>query len=462
MKGKILVVDDEEVIRKALVRLLTSEGYSVDAAADAFEAIEKVKDGGIDLVLTDLKMPEKDGITLIGEIKEISADTVSIVMTGFGTINSAVEAVKAGAYHYITKPFQLDDVLALVARSLEHKVLKAENREYKKQVRSQYNFQNIVGKSDAIQTAFEVVKKVADTDSTVLLLGESGTGKELFARAIHYNSARAAKPLVAVNCGAIPEPLLESELFGHVKGAFTGAVQSKMGRFFSANEGTIFLDEIGEMSPRLQVKLLRVIQERRVEPVGSTKSQEVDMRIIVATHRNLEEMVRRGEFREDLYYRLHVIPLRIPPLRERADDIPLLVGHFLEVYSKANNLPPPIISPAILEMFSKYDWPGNIRELENAIERLVILKSGKEVAVSDFPEKFLNAEKPVVPTPVKIPDAGISFKCAVQDFENGLILKALEKANWNKNKAAHLLKLNRTTLVEKIKKKQLQKSAVFN
>lgn len=462
MKGKILVVDDEEVIRKALIKLLASEGYTVDAAEDAFEAIEKVKEGWIDLVLTDLKMPEKDGIALIREVKEISPDTACIVMTGFGTINSAVEAVKAGAYHYITKPFQLDDVLSLVSRSLEHKILKAENREYRKQVKSEYAFDNIIGTSDAIRDVFEAVKKVADTDSTVLLLGESGTGKELFARAIHYNSSRADRPLVAVNCGAIPETLLESELFGHMKGAFTGAIQSRIGRFAAAHQGSIFLDEIGEMSPRLQVKLLRVIQERRLEPVGSTKSQEVDVRIIVATHRNIDEMVKKGEFREDLYYRLNVIPMRIPPLRERMDDIPLLIEHFLDRYAKMNRVPPPIISQEIMDIFCKYDWPGNVRELENTIERLVVLKSGKLVERSDFPEKFIQAESIVPCPPVKIPDAGISFKKAVRDFENGLILKALEKANWNKNKAAHLLKLNRTTLVEKIKKKQLQRSAVFN
>ena len=462
MKGTILIVDDEEVIRKALVRLLSGEGYQVEAASDGFEAIEKVKEGGVDLVLTDLKMPEKDGIVLIREVKEVSPETACIIMTGFGTISSAVEAVKVGAYHYITKPFQLDDVLSLVARALEYKQLKVENQEYRKQVGRQYSFKNIVGKSDAIISAFEIVKKVADTDSTVLLLGESGTGKELFARALHYNSARSDKPLIAVNCGAIPENLLETELFGHVKGAFTGAIQSKVGRFAMADGGTIFLDEIGEMSPRLQVKLLRVIQERRIEPVGSTKSQDLNIRIIVATHRNLEEMVKKGEFREDLYYRLNVIPLRIPPLRDRVDDVPLLVEYFVDLYSKSNHLPPPIMPSDVMEMLEKYDWPGNIRELENTIERLAILKSGKTVSLADFPEKFLESERPVTSQNVKIPDSGISFKRAVQDFENGLILKALEKSNWNKNKAAHLLKLNRTTLVEKIKKKQLQRSALYN
>ncbi len=462
MKARILVVDDEEVIRKALVKLLKQEGYSVDAAEDAFAAIEVIKEGDVHLVLTDLKMPGKDGIQLIKEVKEISKDTVCVVMTGFGTISSAVEAVKAGAYHYITKPFQLEDVLALIEKSLEHKILQVENREYRKQLRETYDFQNIIGKSDAIHGVFDAVKKLSDTDSTVLLLGESGTGKELVARAIHYNSPREKKPLIAVNCGAIPETLLETELFGHVRGAFTGAVQSKIGRFLAANEGTIFLDEIGEMSPRLQVKLLRVLQERRIEPVGSTRSQDVDVRIIVATHRNLEEMVRKGEFREDLYYRLNVIPVRIPPLRERADDIPLLMEHFLNDYSTSNRLAPPVISQEVIDMLMKYDWPGNVRELENTIERLVVLKSGKKVEITDFPEKFRQtSESPNTPT-LRIPEAGLSFKKAVREFENGLILQALEKTNWNKNKAAHLLRLNRTTLVEKIKKKQLSRPQFFN
>lgn len=463
MKGKILVVDDEEVIRKALVKLLESEGYTVLAAEDAFTAIEKIKEGTIDLLLTDLKMPGKDGIQLIAEAKQVAKDIVCIVMTGYGTISSAVDAVKAGAYHYVTKPFQLDDVTTLVARALEHRTLQAENIEFRKQVKTQYSFSNIVGRSDAICQVFEVIKKVADTDSTILLLGESGTGKELFARALHYNSSRAKKPLITVNCGAIPENLLETELFGHVKGAFTGAVQTKIGRMVAAHEGSVFLDEIGEMSPRLQVKLLRVLQERRIEPVGSTHTQEIDVRIIAATHRNLEELVRRGEFREDLYYRLNVIPVRIPTLRERSDDVPMLVDYFLNLYCKENKLEPPIFSKDVMALLSNYDWPGNVRELENTIERLVVLKSGKNVEISDFPDKFKQQTREHTPNPVvRIPDSGISFKQAVREFENGLILKALEMTNWNKNKAAHLLKLNRTTLVEKIKKKQLQKSLMFN
>ncbi|HBF13008.1 MAG TPA: DNA-binding response regulator [Deltaproteobacteria bacterium] len=458
MKGRILVVDDEEVIVKALVKYLTQEGFDVESAPDGPQAIEMCKDKHFDLILTDLKMPSMDGIELIKEAKKISPDLSFIVMTGHGSINNAVQAMKVGAFHYITKPFELEDVKHTILKALENSSLSYENRLLRKQVKTRYGMDNIIGASEELEEVFKLVEKVAETDSTVLILGESGTGKELIARAIHYNSARSGKPLVTVNCGAIPENLLESELFGHVKGSFTGATHTKMGRFEMANGGTIFLDEIGDMSLKLQVKLLRVLQERKFEPVGSTKTVETDVRVIAATNRNLEDLVNKGEFREDLYYRLNVIPINIPPLRQRVCDIPILVEHFLKSYSQSNGVKEPKISQELMSLLMNYKWPGNVRELENTMERLVVLRPGQEIQVSDLPDKFLNVSDSLFKnSALHIPEAGINLKNAVNDFENTLILKALEKTGWNKNRAATLLKLNRTTLVEKIKKKQLER-----
>lgn len=458
MSARILVVDDEATILKALVRYLTNEGYEVESASNGPEAIEKNKERHFDLMLTDLKLPTMNGIELIREAKSVNPGLSCIVMTGFGSIASAVEAMRAGAFHYITKPFELEDVGHIISKALENSRLQEQNRILQRQVKTRYGFENIIGASDEINEVLNLVKQVADTDSTILILGESGTGKELIARAIHYNSHRAAKPLVPVNCGAIPENLLESELFGHMKGSFTGAVNSKLGRFEMANGGTIFLDEIGDMSLRLQVKILRVLQERKFEPVGSTKTVEVDVRIITATNQDLEKLVEKGGFREDLYYRLNVIPITSPPLRQRVCDIPILTDHFLKLFSDANKLPVPKLSDDILKLFTNYEWPGNVRELENTIERLVVLRPGKDVTIDDLPEKFLEVQGAVIRhSSFPIPEDGISLKRVVDDFENTLILKALEKTGWNKNKAATLLKLNRTTLVEKIKKKQLEK-----
>ncbi|MBI2340327.1 MAG: sigma-54-dependent Fis family transcriptional regulator [Deltaproteobacteria bacterium] len=459
MRGRILVVDDEAVIVKALVKFLDQEGFDVDSAGDGPEAVEKCKEKHFDLLLTDLSMPKVDGIELIREVKSLIPSISCIVMTAFGSIASAVEAMKAGAFHYITKPFELEDVALIIDKALEHARLKEQNMILRRQISTKYGFESIIGASDELSEVLNLVSRVADTDSTVLILGESGTGKELIARAVHYNSRRADRPLVPVNCGAIPESLLESELFGHVKGSFTGAINSKRGRFELANGGTIFLDEIGDMSLRLQVKILRVLQERKFEPVGSTKTMEVDVRIITATNQNLEKLVEKGEFREDLYYRLNVIPIVIPPLRNRVCDIPILAEHFLKIYSEANELPPPRLSADAMSLFMNYRWSGNVRELENTIERLVVLHPAQEIAVSDLPEKFLEASDTIIRhASFHIPESGISLKNVVDDFENNLILKALEKTGWNKNKAAHLLKLNRTTLVEKIKKKNLDKA----
>ncbi|MCE9625795.1 MAG: sigma-54 dependent transcriptional regulator [Deltaproteobacteria bacterium] len=456
MKSQILVVDDEPVVLKALERFLTEQGCEVTPAENFDKAVKALEGGRIELALVDLKLGDRDGIELVQHIQKTSPQTACIIMTGHGSIDTAIDAIKAGAFHYVTKPFQFDDLLNLVQKSIEHQRAREENRQLKKQLNLKYGLENIVGVSDGIKSIFDLVDKVADTDSTVLLLGESGTGKELVAKAIHYNSRRSNRTLVPVNCAAIPEDLLESELFGHVKGAFTGAVVTRTGRFEMADGGTLFLDEIGDMSPKLQVKLLRVLQERRFEPVGSGRSVEVDVRIIAATNKNLEKAVKERTFREDLFYRLNVIPIRIPPLRERKTDIPLLIEHFLERFSRENGKKMPQVTPECMQMLSRYSWPGNVRELENAVERLVILKTDQIIAVKDLPEKFLHGGGKIF-TSVNIPDHGISFKNVVNDFENELILKALEKTAWNKNKAATLLKLNRTTLVEKIKRRQLEK-----
>ncbi|MDO8462193.1 MAG: sigma-54 dependent transcriptional regulator [Deltaproteobacteria bacterium] len=459
MKPKILIIDDEEIIRKALDRYLTSLGYEVMTAEDGEQGIALIRQSMADVALIDMMMPKMSGIEVVRRFKEIAPSLLPIVMTAYGTIPSAVEAVKAGAYHYLTKPFELEDIGLLIAKALEHRSLREENKELKKQIRSKYRLENILGVSREIQEVLQLITKVAASDSTVLILGESGTGKELVARAIHYNSPRAEKPLIPVNCGAIPEELLESELFGHMRGSFTGAIANKPGRFESADKGTIFLDEIGDMSPKLQVKILRVLQERRFEPVGSTKSREVDVRILAATNKNLEEAVRKGQFREDLFYRLNVIPIQIPPLRERKSDIPIFVKHFTALFNKESSKSINGFSDEAMHRLMQYNWPGNVRELENLVERVVILKGTGTIQVEDLPPHLLGEQATDFFSGVNIPDKGISFKTLVSDFESELIMKALQKTGGNKNKAAALLKLNRTTLVEKIKKKQLEKTA---
>ncbi len=456
MRSRILVVDDDVSILRALDRFFATQGYEVSICDNVVTANQLLDHGQIDLALIDLKLGNYNGIELIRNLKKLNPETASIIMTGFGSIDSAVEAVKAGAFHYVTKPFEFADLANLVQKALEHQKAHQEIRVLKRQLSTKYGLENIIGISEPMKEIFDLVDKVADTDSTVLILGESGTGKELVANAIHFKSRRSNRQLVPVNCAAIPEELLESELFGHVKGAFTGAVATRMGRFEMANGGTIFLDEIGDMSPKLQVKLLRVLQERRFEPVGSGRSMEVDVRIIAATNKNLEKAVKDRVFREDLFYRLNVIPIRIPPLRDRKSDIPLLIQHFLHKYSQENGMLPPALQESAQDILCNYSWPGNVRELENVIERLVILRAGQNIAPKDLPEKLMSPGGKIV-TSVQIPDHGISFKKVVDDFENELILKALEKTAWNKNKAASLLKLNRTTLVEKIKRRQLEK-----
>lgn len=457
MKATILIVDDESSVRKALEKFLSGLGYKTFVAASGEEAIKIAEDEVIDLALVDLVMPGIDGVELIKRLKDIDQKIVCIVITAFGTITSAVNAMKAGAYHYLTKPFELDDICSLVATALEHKNLKEENRILKQQLKAKYKFDNIVGNSPEIVGMFELMEKVADTDSTVLILGESGTGKELVANAIHYNSRRSTMPMITVNCGAIPEELLETELFGHIKGSFTGAHVTKLGKFDAANGGTIFLDEIGDMSLKLQVKILRVLQERRFEPVGSTKTHEIDVRVIAATNQNLEEAVKQKRFREDLFYRLNVIPIKIPALRERKSDLPLLIQHFIQKYNKENQKHVEGFNKAALEMLIDYQWPGNIRELENLVERVVVLKPKGEITEADLPDTFITKTSHSVKRTSDICSklSKVSFKDAVEEYETQLIMQALETTGGNKNKAAELLGLNRTTLVEKIKRRQI-------
>ncbi|MEQ1876834.1 MAG: sigma-54 dependent transcriptional regulator [Bdellovibrionia bacterium] len=454
---RILVVDDESSLRTALFRVLDRKGYQVVTASTREEA-DKFAAGSetIDLALIDLRLPDGDGIELMTNLKRVHPGLQSIILTGFGSIETAVKATQKGAFHFLTKPFNIDEVVSLVEKALSHRSLQQENQLLKSQLHQKYRFDNIIGQSPEITKVLELIERVSGSDSTVMISGESGTGKELVARAIHYNSPRAEKVLVPVNCGAIPTDLLESELFGHVKGAFTGAIANRMGRFEFAHNGTIFLDEIGELSPALQVKLLRVIQERRFEPVGSTRTIDVDVRIIAATNVNLEDAVERGAFREDLYYRLNVIPLPIPALRERPTDIPYLLHHFIETFnqSKTRNLAG--VSQDALNLLMNYGWPGNVRELENLVERLAILKGTGIIEVTDLPEKYRRETRDSNTQEAEIPENGIDFNSAVDAYENALIIRALEKTGWNRNRAAQLLRLNRTTLVEKIKKKGLR------
>jgi DNA-binding NtrC family response regulator len=454
---RILVVDDESSLRTALFRILDRKGFQVVTASTREEA-EKFSSSeqAIDLALIDLKLPDGDGIELMSTLKKSHPNLQSIILTGFGTIEAAVKATQKGAFHFLTKPFNIDEVVSLVEKALSIRNLQQENQLLKSQLHQKYRFDNIIGNSPEITRVLEMIERVSSSDSTILISGESGTGKELVARAIHYNSPRAEKVLVPVNCGAIPNDLLESELFGHVKGAFTGAIANRVGRFEFAHNGTIFLDEIGELTPSLQVKLLRVIQERKFEPVGSTRTVEVDVRIISATNVDLEKAVENGEFREDLFYRLNVIPINIPALRERRSDIPYLLHHFIESFNQNKNKSLAGISSEALDYLYNYAWPGNVRELENLIERLAILKGTGIVETYDLPEKYRQETRAAKIEEADIPESGIDFNSAVDAYENALIVRALEKTGWNRNRAAQLLRLNRTTLVEKIKKKGLR------
>ncbi len=452
----ILVVDDSPDIRFTMSEVLKAKGFSVESASDGQEAIEILDNRFFDIVLTDLSMPRKTGMDVLRHVSQHSPETICIIITGFGSIQGAVEALKIGAYDYLCKPIKPDEVTILIDKALELRNLKRENKSLKKELKTRYGFENIVGSSKAMQDVFRLVEKVADTDSTVLITGESGTGKELIAHAIHYASDRKDGPFIPVNCAAIPEELLESELFGHEKGAFTHAIKTRIGRFELANKGTIFLDEIGEMSPSLQVKLLRVLQERKFERVGGVKTISVDIRVVSATNQDLEIAVKEGRFREDLFYRLNVIPIHVPPLRERRSDIPLLSKYFLKKYCSGKKKGVEGITDETLDILTRYDWPGNVRELENIMERMVILANGKMITKDDLPyqiiEKTVGSPGGAIAGDIAIPEDGLSLSQAVSELEKRLILLALERTGGVKNRAAKLLKMNRTTLIEKMKK----------
>ena len=451
----ILVVDDDPAVRDVLQETLTEQGYHVLIAEDGAAAIQAVKDSVINILVTDFQLPDIDGLEIIERLLKFDAKIIPIMMTGFGTIEIAVRAMKSGAFDFITKPFDPSTVALVVGKAAEVLRLRQENHLLRKAVREQYRFEHLVGTSEPIRQVLDFVQKVADSDSTVMIQGESGTGKELVARMLHFNSLRKDRPLVPVNCGAIPENLLESELFGHEKGAFTGATHPRMGRFEVANGGTIFLDEIGEMSLPLQVKLLRVLQERAFERVGGNRTIQVDVRIVAATNQDLETLVEEKRFRKDLFYRLNVIPIVIPPLRDRRSDIPVLIDHFLARFNQSKHSHITGIEEDALRTLTDYDWPGNIRELENMIERLVVLKKQGLLTLGDLPDKIMR--KPVTQDFrehfVRFNEDGINLSREVDQYEKNLILEALRKANGVTTRAAQLLQLNRTTLVEKLKRK---------
>jgi DNA-binding NtrC family response regulator len=451
----VLVVDDDSAVRDVLQEALTQEEYSVSTAEDGAAAIQAVKDSVVHIVITDFQLPDIDGLEIIDRLAKLDAKIIPIMMTGFGTIETAVRAMKSGAFDFITKPFDLEAVAVVVRKAAEFLRLRQENHLLRKAVRDQYRLEQLVGASEPIQQVMEFVRKVADSDSTVMIQGESGTGKELVARMLHFNSLRKDRPLVPVNCGAIPENLLESELFGHEKGAFTGATHARMGRFELANGGTIFLDEIGEMSLPLQVKLLRVLQEREFERVGGNRTIHVDVRIVAATNQDLETLVEEKRFRKDLFYRLNVIPIVIPPLRERRSDIPLLIDHFLTRFNQTKHTEISSLAPDALHLLTEYDWPGNIRELENMIERLVVLKKRGVLSIGDLPDKICRKSSgtELKEQFIRFSDDGINLSREVEQYEKHLIMEALRKANGVTSRAAQLLQLNRTTLVEKLKRK---------
>jgi len=456
---KILLIDDDPVVLEVIAEILDTNDHEVVTTSSGESGVRELLNNHYDLVLTDLVMPDVDGIEVLNHAVSRSPKTMCIVLTGYGTIKSSVDAIKKGAFDYISKPITSSDLLVAVEKALKFKSLEEENIRLRKELRQRYRYESLIGTSDAIKVIYGLIEKVADTDSTVLISGGSGTGKELIARAIHYNSSRGDKPMVVINCGAIPEELLESELFGHEKGSFTGAYKSRTGRFEMANGGSIFLDEIGEMSPALQVKLLRILQEQRFEKVGGTKTIHTDVRIIAATNKNLTVAINKGRFREDLYYRLNVIPIKVPALKKRKSDIPLLIDFFLKRSQKGKTKKIRGFSPQAMDAMLDYEWPGNVRELENAIKRLTVLCDSEIVNLDDLPEHIEQNSRSIDPAEEDVLEDGLTLDETVKDYEKRLILEALEKSNWVRTKAAKLLHINRTTLVEKIKKQKLTETA---
>jgi len=460
LKDKILVADDEQSMREFLEIMFKKEGYHVSLASNGEEVLKLAEKEIFDLVLLDIRMPRLDGISALKKIKALSPETIVIMITAYASADTAIKAMKEGAYDYITKPFKLDEIKLIIKNALEKKNLQRENILLKQVVRERYHFDNIIGQSSKMIVLYELLEKVAPTKTNILITGESGTGKELVAKAIHYNSPRKDKPFVTLNCGAIPEFLIESELFGHMKGAFTDAIATKKGLFELADEGTIFLDEISELPLLMQVKLLRVLQDREFKRVGGTEDIRVDVRIISATNKDLEEGVREKRFREDLFYRLNVIQIKIPPLREKREDIPLLTTHFLKKYSEELNKNISGISPEALRILLGYDYPGNVRELQNIIERAVALEITQELSAQNL-SSYLDEQLPMKKRPLdlEIPNEGIDLEKVVEDLERMLLLKALEKTKGIKKKAADLLRINFRSMRYRLEKYGLNHEA---
>src|SRR5689334_77640 len=450
----LLLVDDEAALREAIAERLADHGFIVEQAASGEDAVARLADFAFDIIITDLRLPGVDGRAVLDAALERYPDIIAIIITGFGTVKDAVDAIKQGAADFITKPFQFDALLHVLRSALEQRRLRSENAYLRSQLEERYRIDGLVGRSGAMRNLFQLLETVAGTSSTVLITGETGTGKELAARAIHHNSPRRTNRFVALNCSAIPETLLEAELFGHVRGAFTGAVGARQGRLEQAHKGTLFLDEVATMSPALQAKLLRVLQEREFERVGDSHTVRIDVRVIAATHSDLAKMVADGTFREDLYYRLNVIPVQLPPLRERREDVPLLVPHFLQKLG-AEQVPPRSVtmSQEALRRLMAYAWPGNVRQLENFVERALAFSHGRtQIDVSDLGAEIQNAPVAAEEASPWFPEDGIDLEKYIEGVELTLIKRSLERTQGNKVQAARLLNLKRTTLIEKLKR----------
>jgi DNA-binding NtrC family response regulator len=451
----LLIVEDEASLREVVSERLADQGYEVVQAANGEEALDRLAEFAFDIVITDLRLPGIDGGKVLEAAVARYPEIIGIVVTGYGTVKDAVEAIKRGATDFVTKPFQFDELLHVLDSALEQRRLKSENAYLRSQLERRYSFQGIVGRCRPMRDLFQLLETVSATNSTILVHGETGTGKELVARAIHHNSPRRPNQFVAINCSAIPETLLEAELFGHVRGAFTGAVGNRVGRFEQAHKGTLFLDEVGTMGAPLQMKLLRALQEREVERVGDSRTIKVDVRVIAATNSDLGKLVAEGRFREDLFYRLNVIPVKLPPLRDRKEDIPLLVHYFLERFCRELSPPRPAmtVSQQAMRQLMAHGWPGNVRQLENALERGVALSAGRtQIEVADLPPDVQELGDAPVSGGFALPEDGIDFQEYVSHVERELIRQSLERTGGNKGRAAQLLNLKRTTLVEKLKR----------
>jgi two-component system response regulator PilR (NtrC family) len=453
---RILVVDDERSIRELLAIVLRRDGYEVILAENGRTALNVLEQEPVDLLISDIKMPDMSGVEVLRAAKQVDQDILGIMITAFASTESAVEALRMGAYDYVSKPFDVDELKIIVRNALERRQLRQENLLLKRALQSSHQFSSIVGRSEAMLAVFKLIETVAPTNSTILVTGESGTGKELVARAIHFNSLRRDRPFVAVNCGALPEQLLESELFGHMRGSFTGASANKKGLVEVADRGTIFLDELGEMSPMMQVKLLRVLQERRFRRVGSTEELEANIRVIAATNQDLAKMVADGRFREDLYYRVNVIQVQLPPLRDRQEDIGLLAAHFLEKFREQMGKNVASISQEAMVYLERYDWPGNIRELENVIERAVALEASATVLPDSLPPHLRGLPSKNGQTASQLPDAGFDLEAHVESMERDYIAQALKRAGGKQSKAAELLGMSFRSFRYYVKKYNLR------